>query len=59
MFNIFAADSIWEKIEDLENYPVDEMKLSEDAALRRTNRMRIFLKSISPIIRYPLCCFKN
>jgi len=59
MFKIFVSDIVWAKIDDLENYLIDELKLSETAALQRTNRMRVFLKSISPILRYPLCRFKQ
>ena len=59
MFNIFVADTVWAKIDDLENYLIDELKLSETAALQRTNRMCLFLKNISQNIRYPLCRFKQ
>jgi len=47
MFNIFVSDNVWSKIDDLENYLIDELKLSKTAALQRTGRMRIFLKSIT------------
>ena len=59
MFNIFIADSVWAKINDLENYLINELQLSETAALQRTNRMRLFLKNISRIVSYPICRFKQ
>ena len=59
MFNIFVADTVWAKIDDLENYLIDELQLSETAALQRTNRMRLFLKNISRIVRHPICRFKQ
>jgi hypothetical protein len=59
MFKVFVADTVWAKIEDLENYLIDELKLSEVAALQRTDRMRQFLKSISPVLRYPICRFRE
>ena len=59
MFNIFIADTVWAKIYDLENYLINELKLSETAALQRTNRMRLFLNNISRIVRYPICRFKQ
>jgi len=45
MFNIFVANTVWAKIDDLENYLINELQLSETAALQRTNRMRLFLKN--------------
>ena len=59
MFNVFVSDTVWTKIEDLENHLINELKLSEIDALQRTNRMRLFLKSISQTVRYPLCRFKQ
>ena len=59
MYNVFVADSVWAKMEELEHYLIDELKLSEIAALQRTGRMRQFLKTISPMLRYPLCRFKQ
>jgi len=59
MFNIFVADTVWAKIDDLENYLINELQLSEAAALQRTNRMRLFLKNISLIVRHPICRFKQ
>ncbi|MDR2908147.1 MAG: hypothetical protein LBU91_09200 [Bacteroidales bacterium] len=59
MFKVFVADAVWAKIELLENYLIDELKLSEAVVLQRTDRMRQFLKSISPVLRYPVCRFKQ
>jgi len=58
MANVFVADTVWEKIQELENYLIDELKLSESAALQRTDRMRWFLKSIMPF-QHTLCRFKQ
>ncbi len=58
MFKVFVADLVWSKIEDLENYLIEDLQLSETAALQRIGRMRQFLKSISPVLRYPVCRFK-
>jgi hypothetical protein len=33
MFNVFVADTVWAKIDDLENYLIDELKLSHTALL--------------------------
>ena len=59
MSNIFVADTVWAKIANLENYLIYELQLSETAALQRTNRMRLFMKNISLIVRYPICRFKQ
>ncbi|MDR2497391.1 MAG: hypothetical protein LBD21_09730 [Tannerellaceae bacterium] len=58
MFKLWVADTVWNKIADLENHLIDELKLSEEAALQRTNRMRVFLKKINQTTRYPLCRFR-
>ena len=59
MYSIFIADTVWAKISDLENYLINELQLSETAALQRTNRMRLFLNNFSPIVHYPICRFKQ
>ncbi len=44
---------------DLESYLVDELKLSEQAALKRTGLMRSFVKELDGNVRHPLCRFKR
>jgi hypothetical protein len=59
MREVFVTDNVWDKIGDLENYLIDELKLSERAALRRTNRMRAYVKKLGVELRYPLCRFRQ
>jgi hypothetical protein len=59
MFNVQVSDNVLLKIVRLENYLLDELKLSETAALQRVERIHQFLKSMSPVLRYPICRFKE
>ena len=45
------------KIAELESYLIDELKLSEEATLRRSARMRGFVHAFSNPVDYPLCRF--
>lgn len=47
------------KISTIESYLIDELKLSEEAALRRSARMREFVYALSNAADYPLCRFKK
>ncbi len=47
------------KIADLESYLIDELKLSEEAALRRSARMRKYIQAFGNAADYPLCRFKK
>jgi hypothetical protein len=44
---------------ELRIYLAVELKLSEEAATKRTERIRTFLQSIGTPIDYPLCRFKR
>ena len=48
-----------DKLFELRVYLAVELKLSEAAAMRRTERMRNFLKSLGSPADYPLCRFKR
>lgn len=48
-----------DKITELESYLIDELNLSEEAALRRSLRMRKFVRSFQNPADYPLCRFKR
>ena len=47
------------KIAELESYLIDELKLSEEDALRRSARMREFVLVFQSAADYPLCRFKR
>ncbi|NDV67631.1 hypothetical protein [Dysgonomonas sp. 25] len=47
------------KIAELESYLIDELKLSEEAALRRSKRMREYVRTFGNAVDYPLCRFKE
>lgn len=59
MRKVYISGLVWEKIAELEFYLIDELKLSEEAALRRSARMREYVRSFSNVVNYPLCRFKR
>jgi len=59
MRKVTVSDAVREKLKALECFLVDELKLSEEAALKRSRRMREFMRSLSSEINYPLCRFER
>jgi len=59
MRKVLISNFILGKIAELELYLVNELKLSETAALHRSARMRAFVHSLSAPADYPLCRFKR
>ena len=59
MRKVLISDLVWKKMAELESYLINELKLSETAALRRSARMRRFVHSFSAPADYPLCRFKR
>ena len=58
MRKVIISNVVQQKITELEYYLVDELKLSEEAALKRSRRMREFIASLSNPADYALCRFK-
>jgi hypothetical protein len=59
MRKICISKVVLEKISELELYLKNEIKFSKEAALKRSDRMREFLKSLSFPADYALCRFKK
>jgi len=59
MREVIISVVVKQRIEELERYLVDELKLSEKAALNRSRRMRVFVASLSNPADYALCRFKR
>jgi len=59
MRKVNISDAVVERLEELEFFLIDELKLSEEAALKRSQRMRKFIASLSNQADYPLCRFKK
>jgi hypothetical protein len=59
MREVFISVVVQERIEELEHYLIDELKLSEDAALSRSRSMRLFVASLSNPADYALCRFQR
>ena len=59
MRKVRISEVVWDKIDDLADYMVDEFKLPEDAAMRRIDRLLDFLDRLSNPGDYALCRFKQ
>ena len=59
MREVLVDGKVWDKISELELYLKDELKLSKEAARRRSDRMRDFVASFRNAVDYPLCRFKR
>lgn len=59
MRKVYISGAVLQKTGELESYLIKELKLSEEAALRRSARMRKYVRSFSNIVDYPLCRFKR
>jgi len=57
MFEIIIPNRLWSKIGAIKSYLINELKLSEEAAINRINRMEDFVKSFVIPTAYPICRF--
>jgi AraC-like DNA-binding protein len=59
MRDVIISDVVQQIIDELEFYLLDELKLSEEAALKRSQLMRKFVASLGNPVDYALCRFKQ
>ena len=59
MRKVRLSETVIEYLDDLVDYMVDELKISEEVASKRVGRMREFLASLSNPADYALCRFKK
>jgi len=59
MRKVYVSEQVWDIIFELEQYLKEELKFSKEAARKRSDRMREFLKSLSAPADYALCRFKR
>jgi hypothetical protein len=59
MREVVIADAVMEKVADLRIYLIDQLKLSREAAHKRTDRIDAFLLALANEADYPLCRFKK
>jgi hypothetical protein len=59
MREVFISDVVMEKVADLRIHLVERLKLSQDAAHKRTDRIGNFLISLASEADYPLCRFRK
>lgn len=56
---IIVSKQVRDKIDELEVYLKDELRLSKDAARKCSGRMRQFVLSLASNVDYPICRFKK
>lgn len=59
MRKVLVDEKVEMKLFELETYLKDELKMSTEAALKRSLRMRKFVISLTTRVDYPLCRFKH
>jgi hypothetical protein len=59
MRKVKSSDVVLEYLDDLTDYLVDELEVSEEAAYKRVGRIRSFLTSLGNPADYALCRFKR
>jgi hypothetical protein len=59
MRKVIVSRSVWDKIAELRIYLSIELRLSEEAAMRRTDRIALFLNSLATPVNYELCRFRR
>lgn len=59
MREVLVSDVVMNKVADLRGYLIHELKLSREAAHKRTDRIDSFLLSLANEADYPLCRFKK
>ena len=60
MRKVHVSRQVLDKIHELEFYLKEELKFSKEAARKRSDRMRVFLKSLNnPVVDYVPCRFKK
>ena len=59
MREVFVSETVHVKIHELELYLKEDLNLSIEAALNRSNRMRKFVTSLNSPVKHALCRFKQ
>lgn len=59
MRKVIVSNQVIKKIVDLESFLINGLKLSEEASLKRSSRMRLFVHSLANLVDYPTCRFKK
>ena len=59
MREVVISQTVQDKIDDLELFLKNQLKLSKEAAKRRCDRMDNLFESLSSAVDYPLCRFRK
>ncbi len=59
MREVVVSETVLNKVSELKDYLLHELKLSEEAALNRTDRIERFIIHLGNLVDYPPCRFKR
>lgn len=59
MREVIVSGHLWDKIEEVNDYLIDELKLSEEATEKRIRRMERFVMNFAKSVNHAPCRFKN
>lgn len=59
MREVLVSKIVMDKVFELKSYLLDDLKLSEEAALKRTDRIDRFITRLGALVDYPLCRFEK
>ena len=59
MRKVRISKTVWDKLDELTTYLTNDFKLSEEASMRRIDRILDFLAALSDPGDYALCRFKR
>lgn len=59
MREVIVSGHLWDKIEEVNDYLIDELKLSEEATEKRIRRMEHFVMNFAKSVNHAPCRFKK
>jgi hypothetical protein len=59
MRKVNVSKAVWLRLDELTDYMIDNLKLSEEAAMRRIDRFNSFISALGNPVNHPLCRFKR
>ena len=59
MREVIVSEHLWGKIAEVNNYLIDELKLSAEATEKRIRRMENFVMTFARSVNHPPCRFKK
>ena len=59
MREVRVSEIVWQRLDELTDYMIDNFRLSEDAAMRRIDRFSEFILTLGSPVNHSICRFKR